>query len=213
MNKLQKLGEDIKTFPSKMDKYHQIYMTVLGAPILGGAILQWIFLALFKVSPWLSILAILLCFIAVYIIYMWNNATIRSLSEKNYTKQIDYLIVGMFVAQGIIAVVAISNLSYLLYSFRCVDYIKMDSQPFNGLESIDNYTRFYFWYFFNSIPGVDCNSFNWHQQIRPNNFLSGFIVFIVQVYVTFIFIGGIKDWLDNRNLKKQVNRSMQESHK
>ena len=172
MNSLQQLGERIQNLPRKADKYYQVYFTVVGGPIIAGGFIQFIFLLLYHLSPWLSIIAVLIAFILVFGAYKLIYGILRSykeIGETNVRREVDYLILGMFMAEGLLAVIALSTLSFLLLHFHLVRYEGVDNSVLEKLGEFEKFTSFYIWHFVDNIPGVNNNAFNWQPKFTPAN--------------------------------------------
>jgi hypothetical protein len=101
-------------------------------------------------------------------------------------------------------VIALSTLSYLLFHFHIVQYNDLANKKLESVESFETFTRLYWWYLIDNLPGIDTNSFNWQRNLTPANFLSKFFVLIFQLFIAYAFLVSIKQWWDNRKLS-QVN--------
>jgi len=208
---LIELGKKIETLPKKADKYYQVYFKVIGAPVLAGAATQFVFLFLYRLSPWLSILAVLFALFLVYGTFKLIMGVMKGYKDTNELKvrrELDYLILGMLFAEGILAVMALSTVSFLLLHFQLVTYDGLENSLLQKLDSFEKFPTYYWWYFIDNIPGLDCNSFHWERNLTPTNFLSKFLVFIFQVFIVYVFLNAIKQWWGNRSASsKEISKN------
>jgi hypothetical protein len=104
MNRLQEFGAKISSFPQRFDKYYKVYATVVGVPLMAGVITQIIFLLLFRLSPWASILAVLLAFFLLVASYKLVYGMLRKykdIEDVSLKREIDFLILGYFGTVGV----------------------------------------------------------------------------------------------------------------